>query len=86
MDKYRLQIRRSAKRDLQRLPRSFFARINPRILALCDDPRPPGVRKLKGEQDGWRIRVGDYRVLYQIDDTNRMITIVRVRHRRDVYN
>ncbi len=85
MTTYRLQIKRSAEVDLRRLAEPIFTRVNERILALRDDPRPTGVRKLQGQQEGWRIRVGDYRVLYLIDDTARLITIVRVRHRRDVY-
>ncbi len=82
---YRLQIRRSAEADLRRLPGPVFTRINERILALREEPRPPGVRKLQGQQEGWRIRVGEYRVIYLIDDSDRLITIMRVRHRRDVY-
>lgn len=85
MTTYRLQIKRSAEVDLRRLAEPIFTRVNERILALRDDPRPTGVRKLQGQQEGWRIRVGDYRVIYLIDDTARLITIVRVRHRRDVY-
>jgi mRNA interferase RelE/StbE len=82
---YRLLIKRSAERDLRRLPRPLFQRISRNILALGDDPRPAGARKLKGALEGWRIRVGDYRVIYQIDDGNHRVTVVRVRHRRDVY-
>ena len=82
---YRLQIKRSAEVDLRRLPNPVFARINQRTIALRDDPRPVDVRKLQGQQEGWRIRVGDYRVIYLIDDSDQLITIVRVRHRRDVY-
>lgn len=82
---YTLLIKRSAERDLRRLPRVIFERVNDRILALGDDPRPPGVRKLVGALEGWRVRVGDYRILYQIDDDAQTVTIVRVRHRREVY-
>lgn len=82
---YRLQIKHSAEADLRRLAEPVFARVNERILALREHPRPAGVRKLQGQQEGWRIRVGDYRIIYQIDDATRLITIVRVRHRRDVY-
>ena len=60
-------------------------RIHHKILGLQDDPRPQGSRKLSGNLEGWRIRVGDYRVLYQIDDDAATVTIVRVKHRRDVY-
>jgi mRNA interferase RelE/StbE len=82
---YRLVITRSAERDLRRLPRPLFLRLNQRIIGLRQDPRPPGVRKLKGALEGWRIRVGDYRIIYQIDQEIQQVTIVRVRHRRDVY-
>ncbi len=82
---YHLRIKRSAERDLKKLPRSLFLRINQQILALRKDPRPPGVRKLQRNLEGWRIRVGNYRVLYQIDDEAQVVTVFRVRHRRDVY-
>ena len=83
---YALKIKRSAERDLRRLPRPIFLRLNNQILGLRQEPRPAGIRKLKGKFEGWRVRVGDYRIIYQIDDSARIVTIVRVRHRRDVYN
>jgi mRNA interferase RelE/StbE len=82
---YTLLIRHSAERDLRRLHRVLFERVNERILSLRDYPRPHGVRKLVGAQEGWRVRVGDYRILYQIDDDTQTVTIVRVRHRRATY-
>lgn len=82
---YRLLIKRSAEQDLRRLSRVVFQRVNTKILTLRDEPRPPGVRKLAAPQEGWRIRVGDYRILYQINDSEQTVTIVRVRHRRDAY-
>lgn len=82
---YHLRLKRTAEADLRRLPAPLFDRINERILKLRENPRPPGVRKLQGAVEGWRIRVGDYRVIYQIDDAEQKVTIVRVRHRRDVY-
>ena len=82
---YRLQIKRAAERDLRRLPRTVFARINRQILALSEDPRPSGAKKLKGRLEGWRIRAGQYRILYQIDEEAQTVTVARVRHRRDVY-
>jgi mRNA interferase RelE/StbE len=82
---YRLVIKRPAERDLRRLPQPLFRRINQAILALADDPRPSGTRQLKGALDGWRLRVGHYRIVFQVDDTARIVTIIRVRHRRDVY-
>lgn len=82
---YHLRIKRSAETDLRRLPTPLFEHINERILALRENPRPAGTRKLEGALEGWRIRVGDYRVIYQIDDAAQTVVIVRVRHRRDVY-
>ncbi|MAU02054.1 MAG: plasmid stabilization protein [Anaerolineaceae bacterium] len=83
---YSLKIKRSAERDLKRLPRPLFLRLNQQILALRENPRPVGTRKLKGKLEGWRVRVGDYRIVYQINDPAQVVTIVRVRHRRDVYS
>lgn len=82
---YKLKIKKSAERDLKRLPKPLFIRLNQQILALRQEPRPSGVRKLQGKLEGWRVRVGDYRIVYQIDDADQIVTIVRVRHRRDVY-
>jgi len=82
---YALLIKRFAERDLRRLPRAVFERVSERILSLRDDPRPHGVRKLAGGLEGWRIRVGDHRILYQIDDEAQTVTIVRVKHRREAY-
>ena len=82
---YALLIKSSAERDLRRLPLVLFERVNERILSLRDDPRPHGVRKLAGALEGWRIRVGDHRILYQIDDDAQTVTIVRVKHRREAY-
>ncbi len=70
---------------MRRLPRPLFLRINRHILALRGEPRAAGARKLKGALEGWRIRVGDYRIVYLIDDSDQTVTVVRVRHRRDVY-
>ncbi len=82
---YRLLIKRPGERDLRRLPRSLFQLINRHILALRSEPRPSGVGKLKGAHEGWRIRVGDYRIVYQIDNSDQTETVVRVPHRRHVY-
>ncbi len=82
---YTLLIKRSAERDLRKLPRPIFRRVNEKILALRGVPQPHGARKLVGALEGWRIRVGDYRVLYQIDDDAQTVTVVRVKHRREVY-
>jgi mRNA interferase RelE/StbE len=75
-----------AERDLKRLPAAIFHRVIAAIQTLAANPRPPGARKLHGSgRDDYRLRVGDYRVLYEIDDTARLVRIMRVRHRREVY-
>ena len=82
---YELLIERTAERDLKSLPTTLFDRIVPRIRSLAETPRPPGCHKLAGSLNGWRIRIGDYRVLYEIDDARKRVKIFRVRHRREVY-
>ena len=82
---YTLLIRHSAERDLRRLPRVPFVRVNERIQSLREYPRPHGVRKLVGAQERWRVQVDDYRILYQIYDDTQTVTIVRVKHRRNAY-
>lgn len=82
--KYTVHIKRSAEKEMDELPTSVFDRIAEAVLELETDPRPHGSRKLRGT-DGYRIRVGVYRILYTIDDASRIVEIVAVGHRRDVY-
>ena len=82
---YSIEIRRSAEKALEKLDGRTRARILRNIIALADDPRPPGVKALTGEDGLWRIRIGDYRVVYEIRDTELLVLVVRVAHRRDVY-
>lgn len=81
---YSLLILPSAEKDCDRLSREIYQRCQKAILKLEQDPRPPGCQKLVGE-DGYRIRVGDYRILYRIDDASKRVFIYRVKHRREVY-
>lgn len=81
---YRLFLLPRAQKELARLPTDAYERIRTAIRALAEEPRPPGCRKLSG-RDGWRIRVGDYRVLYEIEDASKVVTVLQVGHRRDVY-
>jgi mRNA interferase RelE/StbE len=83
--RYALGIKPSARKELENLSDSLIARLAPRIEGLAADPRPSGCRKLHGYKDLWRIRVGDYRVVYIIDDDRKMVSITRVAHRRQVY-
>jgi mRNA interferase RelE/StbE len=82
---YQVVIERRAEKDLDRLSPPILRRVTESILALAVDPRPSGCRKLVGGQNDWRIRVGDYRVVYQIADGIRLVRVNRVRHRREVY-
>jgi mRNA interferase RelE/StbE len=82
---YRLVIRPAAERDLRALTPTILARVDARIRDLADNSRPRGVERLRGPQDGFRLRVGDYRILFDIDDGQQVVIIGRVRHRRDVY-
>jgi mRNA interferase RelE/StbE len=82
--KYRLEIKPRALKELGRIGEPEQSRIQRRIDALADHPRPAGAKKLQG-RDYWSIRVGDYRVLYRIEDNVLVILVVRVGHRKDVY-
>ena len=83
--KYSLEIMHSAQKELDALDDPLFARIDRKILALADDPRPVGSKKLKGYKDFWRIRIGDWRVVYIVDDAAKLVSITRVAHRGEVY-
>jgi mRNA interferase RelE/StbE len=83
--KYSLEIKQSAQKELDALDDALFTRIDRKILALANNPRPAGCKKLKGYKDQWRARVGDWRVLYIIDDATKLVTITRIAHRREVY-
>lgn len=84
MARYELRLRPSVSKDLRGLPKEDVMRILARIKALCDDPRPPGSEKLSA-QERYRVRQGNYRIIYGIEDENILIEIVKVGHRRDVY-
>jgi mRNA interferase RelE/StbE len=81
---YSVLVTRSAEKEIERLPVDIRRLVVRRILALADDPRPHGSQKLTGE-DKYRIRQGDYRVVYTIEDAIVTVTVVRVAHRSDVY-
>lgn len=84
MANYSVFIKRSAVKELEALLPKDRRRIAARIGALASEPRPPGVEKISG-QDKYRIRQGDYRVLYAIDDRALTVTVVRIGHRREIY-
>jgi mRNA interferase RelE/StbE len=78
-------VSEKAAKEVARLPRSVAQRVVQLIEGLEQDARPGGCLKLKGEQDLWRIRIGDYRVLYSIDDESKSVVVLGVKHRSDAY-
>lgn len=80
---YRIEVTRAAQRDLTALPKSVFKRVDAKIQSLAEDPHPRGTKKL--EDNLFRVRIGDYRIIYQVVSDTITIAIIRVRHRREVY-
>ena len=83
--RYEIEFRPSARKELLALPRRDQVRVGRSVEKLADEPRPAGVKKLEGADDLYRIRAGDYRVIYQIQDAVLVVLVVRIGHRRDVY-
>jgi len=85
MATYRIEWKASALRELKQIDRQAVPRIIAAVEALADNPFPTGVRKLQGTEHTYRMRVSDYRVLYEVYRSSIRIQIIRVRHRKDVY-
>lgn len=83
---YRVEFTTAAARQVRKPPRPARDRVLEAISGLREDPRPPAAKKLVGEQTAWRIRIGDYRVIYDVFDGELVVTVVRAGHRRDVYD
>jgi len=84
-ERYNVVVARGAERDLDRLDNPVLARVAREIDALSNEPRPAGCRKLVGQVNRWRVRAGDWRILYEIDDAARTVRVVAVRHRSKAY-
>ena len=82
---YTVTFTRSARRELEALDAALVTRLVPRIEALATTPRPSGCRKLRGTNTLWRIRMGDYRVIYAVSDDERLVDVRVVRHRSNAY-
>jgi len=82
---YEVLLERAAERDLKRIGANQFGRIVSELEALAKEPRPPRARKLTGTKSDWRIRVGEYRIIYEIDDGQKAVRVMRIRHRREAY-
>ena len=83
---YSITIKKSAAKELEHLPGNILKKVTHEIYQLAGNPRPTGSKKLKGSSENlWRIRIGDYRVVYLIEDTVKIIDIRKVGHRKDIY-
>ncbi|MFN2122249.1 MAG: type II toxin-antitoxin system RelE family toxin [Candidatus Promineifilaceae bacterium] len=82
---YRVTLTATAVKERKRIDPVVRNRIDQVLIGLQSEPRPSGVKKLSGRQQEWRVRVGDYRILFEIDDDEQLITIWHIAHRRDVY-
>ena len=82
---HKIYLEGAAERDLKRLTAEEFNRIIENIRGLRDNPRPPGCRKIASSKNDWRIRVGSYRIIYEIDAKATAIKILRIRYRREAY-
>ena len=85
MVSYRIEIKSSAAKELEKLPRQMIPKVVDAIKGLAENPYPQGVRKLAGFEHTYRVRVGDYRILYDVLDKRLVVEIIRIRHRKDAY-
>ena len=84
MGSYKLEVKRTAAKEIGDLPKADCRRVVAKIALLARDPRPHGCEKLSGAEK-YRVRQGDYRILYEIDDSAKLVTIVKVGNRREIY-
>ena len=84
MAKYRIKIKSSAVKELKKIPKKDLKRITKGILSLSDNPRPPGGEKLSA-QERYRLRQGNYRIIYSIEDEILVVYVVKIGHRKEVY-
>jgi mRNA interferase RelE/StbE len=84
VNSYAVELKPSARKELESLPDNVLARVVRKLESLANDPRAAGCRKLKGYRDQWRVRIGDWRVVYIIEDAARLVSVTRIAHRREV--
>ena len=85
MSLYSVQLLPSAQKDLDRFDGNLLSRLEKAILGLYDNARPHNCEKLNGGGSRWRLRIGDYRILYEIDESRKVVKVYRIAHRREVY-
>lgn len=83
---YKVEITSRAERELRRLDRPVKNRVTQAIMALSGEPRPSGCLKVQSEPGVWRVRVGDWRIGYRVDDAAQEVTVIRVGHRSEFYD
>lgn len=86
MASYRIEWKHSASKELRRLPTNIVERVLRDVEKLAEEPFPPGVTKLAGTEQSYRIRIGDYRVIYTVENEVLRVQVIRVGHRKDVYH
>lgn len=82
---YKIFIGRNAEKDFRKTPKAIQKKLSSVIIKLNDNPKPPNVRKISGSENYYRIRVGDYRIVYEINHREKKVNIFRIRHRREAY-
>jgi mRNA interferase RelE/StbE len=85
VNNYAVEVKPRARKELEALPDNVLSRVVRKLESLSHTPRPAGCQKLKGHKDQWRVRVGDWRVVYIIDDVAELVSVTRIAHRREVY-
>ncbi|MGR9053734.1 MAG: type II toxin-antitoxin system RelE family toxin [Gammaproteobacteria bacterium] len=85
MDCYRIEIKPRAIKQLRKLPSAVLAKVSKQIDNLSENPRPDGCKKLSGTEHSYRVRVGDYRVVYSVFDKRLIIQVIKIGHRKDIY-
>lgn len=85
MNSYIVEVKPPARKELEALPDNVLSRVIRKLESLGHTPRPDGCKKLKGHKDQWRVRVGDWRVVYIIDDAAKIVSVTRIAPRREVY-
>ena len=85
MKRYKVELTHTAEKELYKLPSGIVEKIVAVLISLEENPRPAGCKKLKGYNNSWRIRIGDYRVIYEVEDKILRILVIAIGHRKDVY-